>query len=182
MATSIEPMLKAHVLPDLASSHLLLRSRACWVYGEFSDFDIEETQHVQLAVDGIYQGLFSECLPLRFASSLALAKMLNNVTAMNFLKPFLSSVLQVYLKIMDEIDSEELIGALEVIMEKFQDDIGPFAVQLATQLTIKYKALVADDNNGDDDDEEERQLAAAGCVTAIRRIIEALNKDKAGLT
>jgi len=43
MATSIEPMLKAHVLPDLASSHLLLRSRACWVYGEFSDFDIEET-------------------------------------------------------------------------------------------------------------------------------------------
>jgi len=45
--------------------------------------------------------------------------MLNNVTAMNFLKPFLSSVLQVYLKIMDEIDSEELIGALEVIMEKF---------------------------------------------------------------
>ena len=28
---------------------------------------------------------------------------------------------------------------------------------------------------------EERELAAAGCVTAIRRILEALNKDRAGL-
>lgn len=37
------------------------------------------------------------------------------------------------------------------------------------------------EDNEDDDDEEERQLAAAGCVTAIRRIIEAINKDKAAL-
>ena len=43
MATSIEPMLKTHVLPDLASPHPLLKSRACWVYGEFSDYNIEET-------------------------------------------------------------------------------------------------------------------------------------------
>ena len=45
--------------------------------------------------------------------------MLDNTAAKNFLKPFLSSVLEVYLKIMNEIDSEELIGALEIIMEKF---------------------------------------------------------------
>ena len=37
------------------------------------------------------------------------------------------------------------------------------------------------EDNDDDDDIEERELAAAGCVTAIRRIIEALNKDKDGL-
>ena len=39
------------------------------------------------------------------------------------------------------------------------------------------------EENGDEDDdgEEERALAAAGCVTAIRRILEALNKDKTGL-
>ena len=42
-------------------------------------------------------------------------------------------------------------------------------------------ALVQDDNDDDDEDVQERELAAAGCVTAIRRIIEALNKDKAGL-
>ena len=29
---------------------------------------------------------------------------------------------------MEEIDSEELISALEIIMQKYQDDIGPFAI------------------------------------------------------
>jgi hypothetical protein len=79
----------------------------------------------------VYSGLQSEILPLKFASALALAKMLNNQIAQMFLKPYLRDLLEIYLKIMNEIDSEELIGALEIIMEKFQDDIGPFANQLA---------------------------------------------------
>jgi len=41
---------------------------------------------------------------------------------------------------------------------------------------------MTDDHGEDDDAEEEKALAAAGCVTAIRRILEALNKDKAGLS
>ena len=40
--------------------------------------------------------------------------------------------------------------------------------------------MVTDDND-DEDETEERALAAAGCVTAIRRIVEAINKDKEGL-
>ena len=49
-------------------------------------------------------------------------------------------------------------------------------------MTNKYRALVTDDNGGDDADaDEEKALAAAGCVTAIRRILEACNKDKIGL-
>ena len=64
--------------------------------------------------------------------------MLTNETAIAFLKPALSNILEVYLKTMEEIDSEELIGALEVIMEKYQEDIGPFATQLAQKLTNKY--------------------------------------------
>ena len=57
--------------------------------------------------------------------------MLKNDDAIEFLKPALKNILEVYLKVMEEIDSEELIGALEMIMEKYSEDIGPFAVQLA---------------------------------------------------
>ena len=45
--------------------------------------------------------------------------MLDNEVAIEFLKPALKSLLEVYLKIMEDIDSEELIGALEMIMERF---------------------------------------------------------------
>jgi len=57
--------------------------------------------------------------------------MLKNEAASQFLKPALQNLLEVYLKIMEEIDSEELISALEEIVEKFSEDIGPFAIKLA---------------------------------------------------
>lgn len=89
-------------------------------------------------------------------------------------------MLEIYVKFMNEIDSEELIGALEIIMEKFQDEIGPFAKQLTQQLVNKYKSLMSEENDYGDD-LEERELAAAGCVTAIKRIIAAISQDKSGL-
>lgn len=72
--------------------------------------------------------MFAEELPIKFAAALALSQMLKNEDAIEFLKPALKNILEVYLKIMEDIDSEELIGALEVIMEKYSEDIGPFAV------------------------------------------------------
>ena len=107
--------------------------------------------------------------------------MLKNDQAAEFLKPALKNILEVYLKIMEDIDSEELIAALEEIVEKFSEDIGPFAVQLCQQLASKYQALVTEEISEEMNGEEEKYLAAAGCVTAIRRILDAINKDKAGL-
>ena len=57
----------------------------------------------------------------------------NNV-AENFLRPALGQLLELYLKIMDEVDSEDLVGALEGIMTVFSDDIAPHAVNLVTKL------------------------------------------------
>jgi len=170
-------MLQAHVLPEFLSAHPLLQARACWVYSEFSAYEFGDKTHIQQAVDAIYQRLFSEHLPVKFAAALALSQMIKIDAAVDFLKPALQNILEVYLKLMQDVDSEELIGSLEAFMEKYADDIGPYAVQLAQQLTTKYRSLVTDDNGEDEDLEEEKALAAAGCVTAIRRILEACSKD-----
>ena len=79
-------------------------------------------------MDSIYQQLFSDALPVKYEAALALSKMLKNDDAAAFLKPALSNLLEIYLKIMEDIDSEELISALEEIVEKFSEDIGPFVV------------------------------------------------------
>ena len=44
------------------------------------------------------------------------------------MKPALRSILEVYLKIISEIDSEKLVSALEEIMLVYKDDMGPFAL------------------------------------------------------
>ena len=86
---------------------------------------------------------------------------------------------------MEEIDSEELMSALEGIVEGYSEEIGPFAVPLSQQLVNKYHSLTAETENVNADEhsdgEEEKLLAAAACVTALRRIVDACSKDKQGL-
>jgi len=134
----IEPLLQTHVLPELSSEQPFLRSRACWVYGEFCSFKYTDEQHVKLAIDGVYKSLFVSDLPTKLAAAISLASMLVNKTVREFLKPALKQILEVYLKMTNEIDSEHLFTSLESFMKKFNDDMGPYALQIAEQLVVQY--------------------------------------------
>jgi hypothetical protein len=45
-------------------------------------------------------------------------------------KPSLSKILEIYLKLMDDIDSEELVKALQDVIVIFGNEIGPFACEI----------------------------------------------------
>ena len=72
---------------------------------------------------------------------------------------------------MGEIENEELVTALEEIVHNFQDDIEPYAVNLCENLVQAYMRLVKTDFEEDDG---ESAMAAVGCVTAIRRIMNSV--------
>jgi len=59
LSSQMEPMLTNHVLAELKSTQPFLRSRACWLYGEFGEFEFTNEDHVKQAVDGVYQSLFA---------------------------------------------------------------------------------------------------------------------------
>jgi hypothetical protein len=145
--------------------------RALWMYGEFGQFNFKDNNHVKSAIDGVYRCLFDAELPVRLTAATSIQKLLHNDTAAEVLKPALKNILEAYLKLMTEIESEELMNALEEIVGFYKDDIEPFALQLAEQLVSSYQRLVA--VNADEDDGESA-LAAVGCVTAIRRIIDSI--------
>lgn len=76
---------------------------------------------------------------------------------------------------MAEIDSEELVSALEVIVKKYGSNIAPYALNLCDELVKNYTRLAKSDF---DDDDGEGALAAVGCVTAIRRIIDSVKTNQ----
>lgn len=58
---------------------------------------------------------------------------------------------------MEEIDSEELVAALEGIVSQFSNDIGPFAYDLCLHLSsafFKYKLKDAEEHDDFNDDGE----------------------------
>lgn len=94
------------------------------------------------ALNDIYNSLQHEDLPVRVASALALNSLLEQDLAVTFVKPGLSALLKTLLKIMDEIDFDELVRALENIVEVYEDEIAPYAVALCQKLGEAYMRLV----------------------------------------
>ena len=115
--------------------------------------------------------MFDTELPVRLTAATSLHKLMHNEECTTLLKPELKNILEIYLKMMTEIDSEELVAALEEIVSHFKDDISPFALELSQQLVGAYTRLSQVDAENDDG---ESALAAVGCVTAIRRIIDSI--------
>ncbi len=63
-------------------------------------------------------------------AAISISRLIENTKVFNLLKPALKNILEVYLKLMNEIESEELVGALEEIVKNFKDDIEPYAIEL----------------------------------------------------
>jgi len=69
-------------------------------------------EHLRSALNLIYESLHQKDLPVRVSSALALNELLSHEIAVEFIRPGLESLLKTYLKIMDDIDFDELVKAL----------------------------------------------------------------------
>jgi len=81
-------------------------------------------------------------LPVRVNSAIALIKLLSHEFAVDFLRPGLSNVITIYLKLIDEIDYDELIESLKVIVEIYSNEIAPYAEGLCATLGETYCRLM----------------------------------------
>lgn len=59
---------------------------------------------------------------------MALQMLLEQPMAIDFLRPGLGTLLQCFLKIMDDIDFDQLITALQQIVDIYAEEIAPYAI------------------------------------------------------
>jgi len=65
---------------------------------------------------------------VRVSAALSLNNLLVHESVINFVRPALSQLLMSYLTIMDDIEFDELVTALQNIVEVYQSEIAPYAV------------------------------------------------------
>ena len=118
-----------------------MKARACWIYGQFAHFGWENEDHLRHALDGLFQCLQSPDLPVRVNAAVSLVKLLDHPIAVAFLKPGLGEVIRIYLKLIDDIDYDELISSLKKIVDVFEEEIGPYALDLCAKLGEAYLRL-----------------------------------------
>ena len=100
-------------------------------------------------LNAIYESLHHTDLPVRVEAALALNSMLNHEIAVEFLRPGLEALLKTYLKIMDDIDFDELVKALQDLVEVYEEEIAPYAVSLCSKLGEAYLRLISQKGSGE---------------------------------
>jgi importin-7 len=76
------------------------------------------------------------------------------------------------------VDNEDLVMTLEMVVDKFGEDIAPYAVGLCQQLVRAFTRIQegADAAEGDEEEEEEAgSLAAFGCLRALSTVLDSVS-------
>ena len=80
---------------------------------------------------------------MKVEAAKALSNMLSHDACIELIRPGLGDVLKIFLKIMDEIDFEDLVNALKQIVDIYGDEITPYALSLCQKLSEAYVRLIA---------------------------------------
>jgi len=176
----IEQLLINQVLPEFQSPHGFMRTRACWTVSMYTQFEYSDPNTRVLILQAVANCLRDPELPVRVAAGMGLKLLLvalgeDEQDVADVLRPVLPQLLEAFLALMNDIDNEDLIACLEIVVMKFEDAIGPYAVQLCTQLGNAYLRLAVD--GGDDDDEFASAMAAAEAIHTLNTILASCVKQ-----
>lgn len=136
-------VLTNYAYQGLQSQNPLVVARACWVYGKYGCYEFSDDKHLMAATDLIVQHLYSTHIAVKVEAALALSALLDHQTTIDLIRPGLGNILKIFLKIMDDIDFEDLVSALRKIVDVYQEEIAPYAISLCQKLSEAYIRLVA---------------------------------------
>lgn len=175
----IEPDLIAYVFPDLSAASGFLRSRAVSVYGMFASAPIVQEGHQENVIRLVCRLLVDPELPVKIEAAITLSKILGWSCARRIIEPEIKGMLEVYLEIMKQIDSEELMDSMETLVGFFSEAVVPYSVELTRQLTVAFERMAASDSKAD---EGATAMAAVSTLNILIKILEAVREHKDQMT
>lgn len=177
-AKEIEGLLVTFVFPDFSSPISFLRFRACWMVQQFSSVKwSDDGTNFRKLLEMVLNRLSDPSLPVQIEASKSLRFLIEESgAAEETLLPVLPQLLNEYFRIMNEIGNDEVVSALQVLLDKFGDHIEPHAVALVTQLSNTFNQYCS---AGEDDDDDDAALAAAQCLECIATVLKGICSDAA---
>lgn len=172
--SQLEQMLVQHVFPEFNSPVGHLRAKAAWVSGQYANISFTDQRHFSSAMHSIVSALKDPELPVRVDSVVALRSFVEACKDLNELRPILPQLLDEFFKLMNEVENEDLVFTLETIVDKFGEEMAPYALGLCQNLAAAFwKCLQS--SEADEDEDESGALAAVGCLRAISTILESIS-------
>eukprot|EP00164_Ancoracysta_twista_P006227 GFYU01008639.1.p1 GENE.GFYU01008639.1~~GFYU01008639.1.p1 ORF type:complete len:722 (-),score=314.21 GFYU01008639.1:120-2285(-) len=170
-AQHLEGWLAQHVFPEFQSPKGFLRARACWVVAQFSDIEWSDKQNAVSCVQSAVMLMQDPELPVRVQASLCVKEFVSDESMKDMFKPLLPQLLKQYFAIIQDVGSGDVIEALQEIVDTYEDDMGPHALEIIVGLSQAFQKLYTADEAEDDG------LAASQCLSAITTVLSAIRNS-----
>ncbi|CAA6659826.1 unnamed protein product [Spirodela intermedia] len=173
--SELERMLVQHVFPEFNSHLGHLRAKAAWVAGQYAHINFSDKNNFRRALHSVVAGLRDPELPVRVDSVFALRTFVEACKDLNEIRPILPQLLDEFFKLMNEVENEDLVFTLETIVDKFGEEMAPYAIGLCQNLAAAFWRCI-DSSEADDEGDDPGALAAVGCLRAISTILESVSR------
>ncbi|KAG6485748.1 hypothetical protein ZIOFF_054313 [Zingiber officinale] len=187
--SELERMLTQHVLPEFTSPIGHLRAKAAWVAGQYANINFSDQNIFRRVFHCVIAGFKDPELPVRVDSVFALRAFVEACVGGG--KPCSEQALRrcgkepdcqrgillldEFFKLMNEVENEDLVLTLETIVDRFGEEMAPYAFGLCQNLASAFWRCL-NSSESDDDADDSGALAAVGCLRAISTILESVNR------
>ncbi|GER40807.1 ARM repeat superfamily protein, partial [Striga asiatica] len=173
--SELERMLVQHVFPEFHSPVGHLRAKAAWVAGQYAHINFSDPNNFRGALHSVVTGMRDLELPVRVDSVFALRSFVEACNDLGEIRPILPQLLDEIFKLMNEVENEDLVFTLETIVDKFGEEMSPYALGLCQNLAAAFWKCM-NTAEADEEGDDPGALAAVGCLRAISTILESVNR------
>ncbi|RHN44648.1 putative importin-beta domain-containing protein [Medicago truncatula] len=173
--SELERMLVQHVFPEFNSPVGHLRAKAAWVAGQYAHISFSDQNNFRKALQCVVSRMQDPELPVRVDSVFALRSFIEACKDLNEIRPILPQLLDEFFKLMNEVENEDLVFTLETIVDKFGEEMAPYALGLCQNLAAAFWRCM-NSAEADDEADDPGALAAVGCLRAISTILESVSR------
>ncbi|XP_042514589.1 importin beta-like SAD2 [Macadamia integrifolia] len=173
--SELERMLVQHVFPEFRSPAGHLRAKAAWVAGQYAHINFADQNNFRKALHSVVSGLHDPELPVRVDSVFALRSFVESCKDLSEIRPILPQLLDEFFKLMNEVENEDLVFTLETVVDKFGEEMAPYALGLCQNLAAAFWKCI-NTAEADDEADDPGALAAVGCLRAISTILESVSR------
>ncbi|GFY92874.1 ARM repeat superfamily protein [Actinidia rufa] len=173
--SELERMLVQHVFPEFNSPMGHLRAKAAWVAGQYAHINFSDPNNFRKALHSVVGGMRDPELPVRVDSVFALRSFVEACKDLSEIRPILPQLLDEFFKLMNEVENEDLVFTLETIVDKFGEEMAPYALGLCQNLAAAFWKCM-NTAEAEDEADDPGALAAVGCLRAISTILESVSR------
>eukprot|EP01125_Pyxidicula_operculata_P021827 TRINITY_DN8675_c0_g1_i1.p1 TRINITY_DN8675_c0_g1~~TRINITY_DN8675_c0_g1_i1.p1 ORF type:complete len:1052 (+),score=285.77 TRINITY_DN8675_c0_g1_i1:135-3158(+) len=175
---SIESIVIAHIIPHLSSQCDFIRARATWVFTEFIKLKWVNEEALLSGTQQVLNNVNHTDLPVKVYSALSVRNLIRSKKVSPGVETILPQLTQVFLNLLNEVDSDELVMTLQKVIEKYSDKIPQYAPQILSSIVAQYLKLTAKDDFFEDENDS-AQLAAMQCLNAVQTILYSVQSQPA---